>query len=40
MGLVESYFFGDGAWDFIKKETNVDLLSILKDIVSRKKAKL
>ena len=35
-GLGGQYFFGDEAWNFIKNETSVDLLSILKDIASRK----
>jgi type II restriction enzyme len=35
-GVKGEYYFGDGAWDFIKKETSVDLLKILKDIAEEK----
>ncbi len=36
LGLEGEYYFGDGAWDFIKKETGVDLLQILEDIAKEK----
>ena len=35
-GVDGEYYFGDGAWDFIKKETGVDLLKILEDIAKEK----
>lgn len=35
-GINGEYYFGDGAWDFIKKETDVDLLKILKNIAKEK----
>ena len=35
-GVKGEYYFGDGAWDFIKKETDVDLLKILEDIAKEK----
>ncbi len=31
-GLEGAYFFGDAAWTFVKKRTDVDLLAILKDL--------
>ena len=31
-GVDGEYYFGDGAWDFVKKETGIDLLKILEDI--------
>ena len=31
-GIGGKYYFGDKAWDFIKKETGVDLLAILEKI--------
>jgi len=35
-GVNGEYYFGDGAWDFIKKETGIDLLKILEDIAKEK----
>lgn len=35
-GVAGEYYFGDGAWDFIKEETGIDLLSILEDIAKEK----
>lgn len=35
-GVDGEYYFGDGAWDFIKKETGIDLLQILEDIAKEK----
>lgn len=35
-GVDGEYYFGDTAWDFIKKETGVDLLKILEDIAKDK----
>jgi len=32
LGIGGEYYFGDNAWDFIKKETDVDLFKILNDI--------
>ena len=31
-GVGGKYYFGDKAWDFIKKETGIDLLAILEKI--------
>lgn len=35
-GVDGEYYFGDGAWDFIKKETGIDLLQILEDIAKER----
>ncbi len=35
-GVKGEYYFGDNAWDFIKKETGVDLLKILEDIAEKR----
>lgn len=35
-GVDGKYYFGDSAWDFIKKETGVDLLKILEKIAKEK----
>jgi hypothetical protein len=35
-GVNGEYYFGDGAWDFIKKETGIDLLQILEDIAKER----
>lgn len=35
-GVDGEYYFGDSAWDFIKKETGVDLLKILEKIAKEK----
>ncbi len=35
-GVDGEYYFGDTAWDFIKKETEVDLLKILEEIAKEK----
>lgn len=35
-GVDGEYYFGDGAWDFIKNETGIDLLKILEDIAKEK----
>lgn len=35
-GVDGEYYFGDTAWDFIKKETGVDLLKILEEIAKDK----
>ncbi|MCH9844828.1 MAG: ApaLI family restriction endonuclease [Alphaproteobacteria bacterium] len=35
-GVGGSYFFGDKAWNFVKSETNIDLLCILENIVNKK----
>lgn len=35
-GVSGEYYFEDGAWDFIKKETGVDLLKILEEIANQK----
>lgn len=35
-GVKGEYYFGDGAWDFVKKETGVDLLKILEGIAKEK----
>lgn len=31
-GVGGEYYFGNGAWDFVKKETKIDLLRILQNI--------
>ncbi|MCK5211722.1 ApaLI family restriction endonuclease [Candidatus Parcubacteria bacterium] len=38
-GVNGEYYFGDGAWNFIKKETGVDLLNILEKIANNKTKK-
>lgn len=35
-GVNGEYYFGAGAWNFIKKETGVDLLKILESIAKEK----
>jgi type II restriction enzyme len=35
-GVNGEYYFWDEAWNFIKKETEVDLLKILEDIAKEK----
>lgn len=35
-GVGGDYYFGDGAWKIIKKETGVDLLAILEKIADKK----
>ncbi|MGW8185415.1 MAG: ApaLI family restriction endonuclease [Candidatus Moraniibacteriota bacterium] len=35
-GVDGEYYFGDGAWNFIKKETGIDLLQILEDIAKER----
>jgi len=35
-GVGGEYYFGDGAWDFVKKETGIDLLKILENIAEEK----
>jgi len=39
-GLDGEYFFGNEAWEFIKNETSVNLLSILEEIASKKTSNL
>ncbi len=35
-GVNGEYYFGDSAWNFVKKETSIDLLKILEDIAKKK----
>ena len=35
-GVDGEYYFGDSAWNFIKKETGVNLLNILENIARQK----
>jgi type II restriction enzyme len=35
-GVNWAYYFGDSAWNFVKKETGVDLLKILEEIANKK----
>ena len=35
-GVNGEYYFGKNAWDFVKNVTDVDLLSVLKDIANKK----
>ena len=35
-GVGGDYYFGDGAWKIIKKQTGVDLLAILEKIADKK----
>jgi len=35
-GVNGEYYFGDGAWDFVKQETDIDLIKILEDIAKEK----
>lgn len=34
-GINGEYYFGDSAWDFIEKETGINLLNILKNIAKK-----
>ena len=36
VGVDGEYYFGDGAWKFVKEETGIDLLKILEDIAKEK----
>lgn len=38
-GVGGEYFFGDAAWEYIKRETSVDLLGILQSIAAERSAK-
>jgi type II restriction enzyme len=36
-GVGGEYYFGENAWKYIKKETDIDLLEILTKIAENKK---
>jgi len=39
-GVEGEYYFGKNAWEFIKKETGIDLLKILERIAEKREGKL